>query len=120
MCGARRAALIKRCQLLVLVFGSVVGLPATTPGALRYVRSDGNPVSADTACAQEVLFGRLVVTDASTGAFVLQGDDREFHAPRDVDVRAFDGMLVRIDFDEACSVRTILRAERLEGPAIEV
>ena len=111
---------MNRCQLLlVLVLGSVVGLPATAPGAPRYVRSGGNPVSANTACTQEVLFGRLVVTDASTGAFVLQGREGEFHAPRDVDVSAFDGTLVRIDFDETCSVRTILHAERLEGPAIE-
>lgn len=106
---------MKRPQLLVLVLGSVIGLPSTTPGVQRYA----SPISVNTGCAREVLFGRLVVTDAPTGGFVLQGQEREFHAPAGVDVSAFDGALVRIDFDKACTVRTILRAERLEGPAIE-
>ncbi len=109
---------MSRCELLALVvLGSVVGLPS--PGALRGGRADGSPVSVSTSCSQEVLFGKLVVTNASVGAFVLQGGDVQFLAPPGVDVTAFDGVLVRIDFDEACSVRTILRAERLEGPVIE-
>ena len=110
---------MKRYQLQALLIGTVACVPTIAPCAPPYACSDGIVIAESSGCAEEVLFGRLLVTDVSIGAFVLQGHDGEFFAPPAVDVSAFDGLLVRIDFDDQCAVRTILQAERLEGPTIE-
>lgn len=70
-------------------------------------------------CTQEVVYGRLVVTDITQRAFVLLGLGEEFVAPEAVDLALLDGLLVRIDFDDGCNVRTVIPAERLDGPMIE-
>lgn len=72
-----------------------------------------------TPLSEEVLYGRLVVTDPARRAFVLLGLDEVFVAPDGVDLALLDGMLVRVDFDDGCNVRTVVPAEVLAGPMIE-
>jgi len=48
----------------------------------------------------DVISGQLMVRDPMTRAFAIAGDDRLYIAPPNIDVRFYDGRMVRVRLDE--------------------
>ena len=109
----------KRRAIFLTALLAALAVPAA-PGHDACHAAVVAPASRSTpTCSEEVLYGRLVVTDIVVRSFVLLGLDEEFVAPDSVDLALLDGMLVRVDFDDDCKVRTVVPAEVLAGPMIE-
>ena len=58
-------------------------------------------------CAEEVVYGTVVMLDEDTGMFGLEGKEYEFIADQPEVVRELDGLQVRMEVAVDCSIRDL-------------